>query len=330
MIMLMLLMIMFILILMFMCSSSFIMSWILLECNTMSFLSLMCLNSKLHKFSFLSSYFLIQVLSSSLLLVSLGLMNLELNLLISSMYMLYNFSLCIKIGLAPFHMWVVNLSVSSSWLGIFMLSSVQKIMPMILLSWNMMSWFIIILSIYSLLVVIYNMLGLISIKLIFGYSMLTHSSWMSLMLVNMYWWLIYFILYTFLLMLICVVNSFLRVEDISDMSKLSSLNIFMKVFYMLNLLSMMGLPPFVGFLIKWMILSELFSFISYFIVLLIILTSLINLYMYMRLLLWVMFIYSGKSVQFKNFFWNKVILMNYYVYFSSFILIFLMYYLINL
>ena len=56
-----------------------------------------------------------------------------------------------------------------------------------------------------------------------------------------------------------------------------------KYFIFLNLLSLAGLPPFAGFLIKWILLSEIFSYLNLIINIVIVLTRIILLYFYLRI-----------------------------------------------
>lgn len=128
-----LIIVMGLLLLLFFISSSFIIRWILLECTTLSFLRLSCIRIKDQKFRFIRRYFLIQVIGSSLLLISLSLISSYLDLFNFTSRLIYNFSLCIKIGLFPFHMWVVNLVSSARWLRIYLLGTIQKVIPLLML-----------------------------------------------------------------------------------------------------------------------------------------------------------------------------------------------------
>lgn len=167
----------------FLISSSFIIMWVFLECNTLLFLIVICLLSNKQKFRVVTSYFLIQSLGSSIFLVSLSIISsLNFSLFLYIRYILYNFSLGIKLGLFPFHIWVVSLVKYINWLGVFLLASVQKLIPIIILRWCFMSNYILMVVVMSILVRFYNRLGLTRLKLIFSYSILSHRAWITLIL----------------------------------------------------------------------------------------------------------------------------------------------------
>lgn len=57
----------------------------------------------------------------------------------------------------------------------------------------------------------------------------------------------------------------------------------LKFIIFMNLLSLGGLPPFTGFIIKWILLIEIYNFINVFVNFILILTSIILIYFYLRL-----------------------------------------------
>nr|APZ75599.1 NADH dehydrogenase subunit 2 [Auplopus sp. SJW-2017] len=314
--------IMFILILLFSISSSFIFCWMLMESSTLVFLSLICLQNMNQKFMAISSYFLIQVFSSSIFLLSMSMMyNMTLYSMIGTFF--YNVSLSMKIGLFPFFKWVINLVYSMNWMSIGLLSTYQKFMPMMMLSLNFWHNYYLIISFFSMLMSMYYSLGLYSVKLIFSYSILSHSSWNTIMLSSMNWWLIYYLLYSLLFMMICLLNYYFNIEDLSDFMYLYNSSKLVLMIYLLNLISLSGMPPFTGFLIKFFLINYFFNVLFYIYLMFFILTSLIHFYLYIRIMLLSFSLFMGKSKHLINYMWNNQLNLN-LIYFFTFIVNFFM------
>lgn len=298
-----------------------------MECRTLIFLVIICLVNFKQKFSVIRSYYLIQILGSSLFLVSLIIIRIPGSIfynIFSSL--IYNFSLCIKLGLFPFHMWVLNLVMEINWIGIFMLASFQKFIPILMLSWGLLFNYIFFVSFLTMLIRLYNRLGLVSLKLIFTYSMLSHRAWIRLILAYLNWWLIYFLLYSFLFFLLCYFNYFLDIEDFGNLNVFKNYSLFMLLMYLLNLISLMGIPPFTGFIIKWIIIDILLNNLSYYFLLFtIIITSVVHLYIYIRVILWSFINFSRKRIPIKYFIQDKLFNINLYFMFSFFINFYIIY-----
>lgn len=135
----------------------------------------------------------------------------------------------------------------------------------------------------TILIRLYNRLGLVRVKLIFSYSMLSHRAWIRLILEYIEWWLFYYISYSFLFYLICLFNNMYNFEDHRDRVLLRSLPLYFLFAYIFNLVSLIGVPPFLGFLIKWVILDSLFYGSSYLLLFILVLTSVVHLYVYIRI-----------------------------------------------
>lgn len=286
---------------MFLFSSSFIIIWVFIECSTLGFLAVTCLLNKNQKFRSISSYFLIQALGSSLFIVSLILLRTpSSSFFILMVSLIYNISLTIKIGLFPFHFWVINLVPKLNWIRIFLLASVQKFIPMLILNWWLIDFYISLVVCVTILIRLYNSLGLIRVKLIFSYSILSHRAWIRLILEHLEWWSFYYLRYCILFFLICLFNNIYIFEDQRDCILLNNLPLSLLFAYIFNLISIIGIPPFLGFVIKWVILDSLFQGGSYFILFILVLTSVVHLYVYTRVMVWRLFYFSSKSSLFKN------------------------------
>nr|QNE85896.1 NADH dehydrogenase subunit 2 [Potamophylax rotundipennis] len=270
-------------------SLSMINIWMGMEVNLISFIPLMINKNNNFSSESMMSYFLIQSLSSanflfsSLLIISLtkwfNLTSLKSMIII----ILMNISLLMKLGAAPFHFWFPKTMKGLNWMNCLILSTWQKILPMITLSYCFMSKLIILMAITS--TIIGSIMGLMqtSLQMILTYSSISHIGWMlmSLML-NMNTWLIYLIIYSILNFILMFLFKILNMFNLNQIYSNKNSN-FMKYFIMLNLLSLSGLPPFLGFLPKWLVINLMMDNNLILITFIMVMMSLINMYFYIRI-----------------------------------------------
>lgn len=250
--------------------------WITLEINMIIFIPI--INSK----NFLSSnrilyYYIIQSISSSLFFMSSLLSS------VLSNYMLIHIiiiSIIIKIGSAPFHSWYPQISEGINYTPFFLLSTFQKIIPLHIIS-IFQDKLIILFIILSRIIGSLGGLNQISIKKILAFSSIAHLSWiLRLILINQNFWLIYLIVYSIILIKI---TNILNKNNLLSIINLNSIKVSLpnKIYLFSLILSLGGLPPFLGFFIKWVsVILILKNFIL--ILLVLISSSLVNLYFYAR------------------------------------------------
>ena len=199
-------------------------------------------------------------------------------------YTLLLVSLLIKLGAAPFHSWLISLVESLDWLVLFILLTVQKINPLIILSnYNNkvdLVWIIVCLS-----VLVGSLGGLSQVRLrkIISLSSINHLGWL-LAAINLNLKLLFLYFLSYILLLARLIRIFIRV-NVFQLTQLSSINFSASNLNLvfLNLLSLGGLPPFFGFFPKWLVLENLASGNFFLVTLIIIISSLIVLYFYLRL-----------------------------------------------
>nr|YP_010329375.1 NADH dehydrogenase subunit 2 [Ixodes kuntzi]YP_010534090.1 NADH dehydrogenase subunit 2 [Ixodes columnae]UNO53637.1 NADH dehydrogenase subunit 2 [Ixodes kuntzi]UXX50302.1 NADH dehydrogenase subunit 2 [Ixodes columnae] len=259
-------------------SSSFWFSlWMSLEINMMMFIPLM--NSK----NFLSSnsmlfYYIIQSLSSSLYFFSSIIFSIYSN---NMMIFIMTISMLIKLGSAPFHMWFPQISEGLNFMSFFVLSSFQKIIPLhvtsLIMNNNNLIPFIILSSIMGSL----GGLNQISFKKILAFSSIAHLSWiLTLISLKQNFWTIYFLIYSIILMKITFFlnkNNCFSIIQINSMKMTYIFKLFLFSFFM----SLGGIPPFLGFFIKLISIFLIFKMLPL-ILMFLIMSSLINVYFYMR------------------------------------------------
>lgn len=292
-------------------SCSIFISWVGLELNTLAFIPLL-LTSKT-KFSRECSikYFLTQTLASLLFLAGGFLSIRVLNLIRGEILILAG--LAIKLGAAPFHRWLISVAESCQWDVLFVLLTVQKINPLIIL-WGKISVVDLFASIILASVIVGGFLGLAhtNSRLILVFSSISHVGWLIAGLIgDLQLILIYFIIYLVILWpLINVLKKF----NVSSVSQLRTLNLNFNTQFILFilLLSLGGLPPFLGFLPKLIILQFLISGKLFFLSAVFIVMSLFTLYFYLRLSFSSMLMSSGKLNLLKNSKLNNFLILFYF------------------
>nr|YP_010602047.1 NADH dehydrogenase subunit 2 [Ocellarnaca fuscotessellata]WAM61676.1 NADH dehydrogenase subunit 2 [Ocellarnaca fuscotessellata] len=270
-------------------SNSWFSAWMGLEINLLSFIPLMTNSKNILSTEATLKYFLIQALASIIFLFSTTLMQL---FSINSSIMPNNFfmmlitsTLLLKMGAAPFHFWFPGTMEGLNWKNCLILMTWQKIAPLILLSYllkmNIFTSTVIILS-----VIIGSLGGLnqTSLRKLLAYSSINHLGWMiAAMACGENLWELYFIVYTFLTLSLIFMFSTHQIFHLNQsFLTLNSTNSFKLLLY-LTLLSLGGLPPFLGFLPKWMVIESLVSTNSSFITIVMVIMTLITLFYYIRL-----------------------------------------------
>ena len=267
-------------------STSWFGAWIGLELNLISFIPLII--NKINPYSSEAAlkYFLIQALSSTLIILSSCLI-----------LHLYNFTLMVilialllKLGAAPFHYWFPQVIEGLSWLQAIILITIQKLAPIFLISYLVLtpltSQIVVLSSILSAYIGALGGLNIISLRKILAFSSINHISWILVALsINDIIWITYFSFYSIISFSVIFFLHSLQSISISDLlssnnpTPLSSLSI------PLSLLSLGGLPPFTGFIPKWIIIQIILTnhiFIPTFFLLS---SALITLYFYLRILI---------------------------------------------
>nr|WRO39588.1 NADH dehydrogenase subunit 2 [Carsidara limbata] len=259
-------------------SSSWLNIWIGLEINLMMFI--LILNKK--KSTFMSEstmkYFLIQASSSLIFLLSMSMNMTYYNEWPLIWALVPPLALMMKMGIAPIHMWVVETAKNFCPHSLFLFLTLQKVNPLMIIysSWS---------SIVFLLSLINVMVGSImginesSMNKMLISSSISNSGWMicSLTISNLMF-LITFCTYMILLFNLMLVNSYLKIKWVMQMK---SNSIFKKTLMYSTFMSMSGLPPFLGFVPKWMMIKEMIMFIPFYTWMFIIFSSL-NLFFYMK------------------------------------------------
>lgn len=299
----------------------------------MSFIPLIIDESNIYAREASLKYFLTQAIASSLLLFSIILFlrynNLNFNIWnynFSSKLLLINIALLIKTGAAPFHFWFPSVINCLSWFNGWVLITIQKIAPFILIFYSFNYYINILRLILCLIFGAIGGLNQTSIRKIIAYSSINHISWI---LCRIYFskslWLNYFIFYIFLTTSIVRLFYRFNIFFLNQIFLYFNHNLTIKFSIFTLLLSLGGLPPFVGFFPKWLVIQYAIFNNFYFIITIIVTLTLFTLYFYLQIT------YSAFIIDTWNFKWNflknKISKFNYLfitlTFFSIFRLIFI-------
>nr|QTZ18981.1 NADH dehydrogenase subunit 2 [Epicypta sp. WQY004] len=291
-------------------SNSWFGIWMGLEINLLSFIPLMINTNNLLSTEASLKYFLTQAFASSLLLFSMMLFilffNLNFNLNMYSFYNLFIFiPLLIKSGIPPFHFWFPNVMEGINWMSSLMLLTWQKIAPLLIISYLMLNNSVMIIIIMiSTFIGALNGLNQSSLRKIMAFSSINHLGWMlASMMFNENLWMIYFILYTFISFSIIYLFNHFKLFFINQLYSFFFNSFIMKNFFLISFLSMAGLPPFLGFLPKWLVIQSLILMNMNFLLVWMIFMSLITMYFYLRIC------YSSLMLNYSEIIFNNLFLM---------------------
>nr|YP_010954436.1 NADH dehydrogenase subunit 2 [Ostrocerca truncata]WMV01999.1 NADH dehydrogenase subunit 2 [Ostrocerca truncata] len=265
-------------------------AWMGLEINLLSFIPLMTNSKNLFSTEASLKYFLVQALASATLLLSVIIGSLLFN---SSLFngasftvinMLISSSLLLKMGAAPFHFWFPGVMEGLNWMNGLMLLTWQKIAPLMLISYTFkLDLFFSLIIVLSVLIGSLGGLNQTSLRKILAYSSINHLGWLlAAMAVGENIWCMYFSVYAFLsFAIIFMLNSF-KIFHVIQIFSLNTINPINKFALFVTLLSLGGLPPFVGFMPKWIVIQGMVNTGHMFLITLMVVTTLITLFYYLR------------------------------------------------
>nr|YP_010397603.1 NADH dehydrogenase subunit 2 [Pagastia lanceolata]UQJ73694.1 NADH dehydrogenase subunit 2 [Pagastia lanceolata] len=269
-------------------STSWFGAWMGLEINLLSFIPLMMNTNNLLSSEASLKYFLTQALASSILLFAVVFFFMMSNWGNVFMENYTNLMICsallLKSGAAPFHFWFPSVMEGLSWNNSLILMTWQKIAPMILLSYCLNLNFFIIIVISCILIGSLGGLNQTSLRKLMAFSSINHLGWMVAGMMNSEnLWMTYFLFYSFLSFTIIFLFNNFKLFNINQMFGLFNSNSIVKFLMFLSLLSLGGLPPFMGFLPKWLIIESLINMNMFFLLTLMVTFTLITLFFYIRI-----------------------------------------------
>nr|QXM26972.1 NADH dehydrogenase subunit II [Elaenia chiriquensis] len=274
-------------------SNHWMMAWTGLEINTLAILPLISKSHHPRAIEASTKYFLTQATASALLLFSsmtnawfTGQWDIT-QLTHPVSCMLLTAAISMKLGLVPFHFWFPEVLQGSSLMTSFLLATVMKFPPTILLilsSTSLNPNLLVTMAIASAALGGWMGLNQTQIRKILAFSSISHLGWMTIILTyNPKLTLITFYLYT-----LSTAAVFFALNSTNTLKLSTLMTAWSKIppltaTLMLTLLSLAGLPPLTGFLPKWLIIQELTKQELTPTATIIALLSLLGLFFYLRL-----------------------------------------------
>nr|YP_009255413.1 NADH dehydrogenase subunit 2 [Melanagromyza sojae]ANA56780.1 NADH dehydrogenase subunit 2 [Melanagromyza sojae] len=298
-------------------ANSWLGAWMGLEINLLSFIPLMSDNNLMSTEASLK-YFLIQALASTVFLFSV------IFLMVNSFYLLSmnNFylhtlilsALFMKSGAAPFHFWFPVVMQGLSWMNAIILMTWQKIAPFMLISYIIIKPMMLASAIFSSIIGAVGGLNQTSLFKLMAYSSINHLSWMLMaMMYSQSLWLMYFLFYSFLSMTLILMFYIFNISHINQLFNMNMKSKILKFMVFLNLLSLGGLPPFIGFMPKWMVIQLLTMNNQLFTMTVLIISALITLFFYLRIC-YTTFMFNYMETNWKiNLQYNNLLLYFYWI-----------------
>nr|AWV84368.1 NADH dehydrogenase subunit 2 [Mendozana platypleura] len=258
-------------------SNNWLSCWMGIEINLISFLPVMMDSSSIYSSESMIKYFIVQSMGSSLLFLSIVINN--------SYYTLtehlITFSLMVKIGCPPFHMWFPSVMEGLSWMNCFILSTIQKLTPMILISYlstDIMLLFVFLSCVWGCI----GGLSYSSLRSIIAYSSIYNLGWIiGGISMLMHSWFIYFMIYSLTLYMLCYLFSLYNLNYLNQFFLICN-NFYSWLVMMVLFMSMGGLPPFLGFIPSMIMVYSFVNEEFYTMCILLLLSALVVLFFYLR------------------------------------------------
>nr|YP_010600856.1 NADH dehydrogenase subunit 2 [Binodoxys communis]WAL07387.1 NADH dehydrogenase subunit 2 [Binodoxys communis] len=301
------------------CMNSWFSIWMSMEFNLMVFIVYLMLNN-IYIYDLCMKYFLINSFGSSLYILMSNFSMFYLNNFIYFFFM--NICIMLKLGMMPFHFWFMDLMKNLNWYSCLLLSTWQKFIPFILLLYMYIQDLMLILIFISGLFSMIFCMNQIGLKKILGYSSINHMCWMFFSLIfSEILWLMYFFIYFFINFIIMNILKNLNINYMMDLYFYMNNN-YMKFFFLMLMFSLGGLPPFLGFIMKWYVIYYFILYNNFMYMFILIFFSLIFLYYYFRMVFNIMFF---NYLSLKNFFYLNYNFNNYslFMFVNIFLLIYM-------
>ena len=265
--------------------------WIALELNIISFIPIITSSFWIQESESALKYLLFQAIGSSLILLGIS------NSIITFFILI---GLLIKLGAAPFHYWFPSMIKGTSWSTAILLITWQKIGP-----------FILIISLFSSSIFLLTTTGILRslvggfgglmqthFRSLLAYSSIGHIGWIAAVIpISPFCSFFYLIIYIILSLPIIII---LKKENISLIKQIKKpITIGYSLVLIIFIVSLGGLPPFLGFLPKIIVIYQIDNILT---ILFLILGSLINLFYYLNIT-FSLFLFNPN---YKNFFLKNI------------------------
>jgi len=265
-------------------SSTWIGAWIGLEINILSFIPL--ISKRINQRTTESSikYFIVQAVGS-VIIITIAIASTMASTIFFSWVLKTPLvlALLLKAGAAPIHFWFPGVIEGLRWNNCILLITWQKVAPLALISYTDSTQIMTTSALLSGAVGAVGGVNQTLLRKLIAYSSIGHMGWILASIISREtFWLIYIVIYS--LLSVTVARSLNKTNTFHIAQYFHNKNIRTMTKYALrtNLLSLGGLPPFLGFLPKWIAIQIIITNRPI-TTLLLICAALTNLYYYLRL-----------------------------------------------
>nr|YP_011010238.1 NADH dehydrogenase subunit 2 [Halobates nereis]WPW46827.1 NADH dehydrogenase subunit 2 [Halobates nereis]WPW47061.1 NADH dehydrogenase subunit 2 [Halobates nereis] len=262
--------------------------WMGMEINMLSFIPLMEEEKNIMSSESKMIYFIIQSMASMLFIFMITmnpLIMINENMINYLPMSIITMSMTMKMGMAPMHLWFINIMKKLKWNNCMMLMTWQSIAPMYIMSHTNNNILLInMMAILSALIGAIGGINQTSTKKIMAYSSVNHLGWITIcMIYDNETWMKYLIIYS--MMIYILTKSFMN----KSINFINQMNTNMKtktekISIIMMMLSLGGLPPFLGFLPKWLVIQSLMNNECKITIIILMMSSMITLFYYMRMI----------------------------------------------
>nr|YP_010960718.1 NADH dehydrogenase subunit 2 [Eviota epiphanes]WNH38212.1 NADH dehydrogenase subunit 2 [Eviota epiphanes] len=273
-------------------SSHWLLAWVGLEVNTLAIIPLMTASHHPRATEAATKYFLTQATAAATLLFAsatnawlTGHWNISLAPH-PAPALLVIIALSLKLGLAPFHVWLPEVLQGLTLPTGLVLSTWQKLAPLSLLLQLPLhnQPFLLLLGLLSALVGGWGGLNQTQLRKLLAYSSIAHLGWMILVIqFSPSLTIVALLVYISMTSAAFLTMSFMTATTINALALAPTKAPILAALFPLVLLSLGGLPPLTGFLPKWLILQQLAKEALPLAATCMALAALLSLYFYLRL-----------------------------------------------
>nr|AIG23449.1 NADH dehydrogenase subunit 2 [Phalanger gymnotis] len=275
-------------------SNHWLTAWMGLEINTLAIIPMMMYPNHPRSTESAIKYFLTQTTASMMLMFAI--IN---NAWMTNQWTLSQISnqtsstimtlaLAMKLGLAPFHFWVPEVTQGIPLTSGMILLTWQKIAPtslMYQISPTLNMKILIILALMSTILGGWGGLNQTHLRKILAYSSIAHMGWMTIIiLINPTLTLLNLLIYITATLTLFLTLNHSSTTKMKSLANLWNKSTPMTIIIILTLLSLGGLPPLTGFMPKWLILQELIAHNNIIMATMMAMSALLNLFFYMRII----------------------------------------------
>nr|QIT03935.1 NADH dehydrogenase subunit 2 [Micrurus surinamensis] len=250
-------------------ATHWLMVWVCLEINTLSMIPIISKPYHPRAMEATTKYYLTQTMASTTLLFAtttnaMNTSNWETHITTNPMTtIIITLTLMMKMGAAPFHFWLPEITQGSTTLTALIILTWQKIAPLtIMLTINnkMNQTLLLMSAILSITIGGLGSLNQTQLRKLMAFSSIAHTGWIiATMTTAPKISILTFMIYTITTTPIFMSMNHTSTTTIKDMGTIWTTSPHLIMVMMLTILSLGGLPPLTGFMPKWLILNKLIS-----------------------------------------------------------------------